>query len=347
VSSALRYQIEPFARDLEIADVLCTRLVVEDDLLTGEVVHPTCYGTGKAIAARRLAAERGIDLGESFFYTDSDEDLPLLDIVGRPRPLNPNRSLKAIAAKRGWPARSFASRGMPEGEQLLRTGLAVGSIIPSVLVGLPAALLDRSWRPAMNLAMSIWGDMGTALAGIDLRVTGEEHLWSHRPAVFIFNHQSAVDPMLLCKLLRRDIVGVAKREIRDIPVLGQAFAFTGTVFIDRFDHDKAVKALEPAVESLRKGISLVIAPEGTRSPTPRLGRFKKGAFHLALAARAPIVPIVFRNAHDVLPKNGMVMRPTTVEVVVLPPISTKRWRTADIDTHVSKTEALYRKQLSA
>jgi putative phosphoserine phosphatase/1-acylglycerol-3-phosphate O-acyltransferase len=119
------------------------------------------------------------------------------------------------------------------------------------------------------------------------------------------------------------------------------------VFIDRFHHDQAVKALEPAIEALRKGISLVIAPEGTRSPTPRLGRFKKGAFHMAMAARAPIVPIVFRNAHDALPKSGYVMRPTTVEVVVLPPISTKRWRKADLERNIEKIEALYRRELAA
>jgi len=346
VSSALPYQIAPLARDLEIDDVLCTRLEVRGGRFTGAVVHPTCYGMGKATAAQGLAARRGIDLAQSFFYTDSDEDLPLLDIVGRPRPLNPNRNLKAIAAKRGWTAKTFASRGTPAGEQLLRTGLAVGSLVPSLLVGLPAALLDRSWRPAVNLAISIWGDMGTALAGLDVQVTGEANLWTQRPAVFIFNHQSAIDPLLLCKVLRRDFVGIAKREIRDVPVLGQAFEFAGTVFIDRFNHDQAVKALEPAIEALRKGISLVIAPEGTRSPTPRLGRLKKGAFHMAMAARAPIVPIVFRNAHDVLPKSGYVMRPTTVEVVVLPPISTKRWRKADLQRNIEKIEAQYRSTLA-
>ena len=80
----------------------------------------------------------------------------------------------------------------------------------------------------------------------------------------------------------------------------------GLIFVDRFNHEQAVKALEPAVEALRRGLSIVIAPEGTRSPTPRLGKFKKGAFHLAMAAKVPIVPIVFRNTLDVLPKHGIV-----------------------------------------
>ena len=143
--------------------------------------------------------------------------------------------------------------------------------------------------------MSTWGELGTALAGVDLQVRGEQYLWSHRPAVFIFNHQSAVETLLLCKLLRRDFVGIAKQELQRNPIFGPMFAAGGTIFVDRFNHDQAVQALEPAVDALRRGLSIVIAPEGTRSPTPRLGTFKKGAFHLAMAAKAPIVPIVFKQ----------------------------------------------------
>jgi putative phosphoserine phosphatase/1-acylglycerol-3-phosphate O-acyltransferase len=181
---------------------------------------------------------------------------------------------------------------------------------------------------------------------VHLQVQGEEHLWSHRPAVFIFNHQSAVDTLLLCKLLRRDFVGIAKQELRRNPIWGPMFAASGTVFIDRFNHDRAVAALEPAVDALRHGLSIVIAPEGTRSTTPRLGRFKKGAFHLAMAAKAPIVPIVFRNALDVLPKHGLILRPATVEVVVHPPVSTARWRKRDLDRNIESVRRLFEATLA-
>src|SRR5690606_17699378 len=113
----------------------------------------------------------------------------LLEIVGKPRPLNPNRRLAEIAAARNWPVRRFVSRGIPAPEQVLRTALSIGSLLPSLLLGLPAAALNRSWRRAINIATSTWGELGTALAGIELQVRGEQHLWSHRPAVFIFNHQ--------------------------------------------------------------------------------------------------------------------------------------------------------------
>jgi putative phosphoserine phosphatase / 1-acylglycerol-3-phosphate O-acyltransferase len=348
VSSALRYQIEPLARDLGIEHIMCTKLEIDPGgNLTGSVLHPTCYGVGKAIAGRDFATARDIDLKQSFFYTDSDEDLPLLDIVGRPRPINPSRALRAIAAKRGWPARRFTSRGTPTQGEVVRTALAVASAVPSFLMSVPAALLARSWRPGINLAMSTWGELGTALAGVDLQVRGESYLWSHRPAVFIFNHQSAVETLLLCKLLRRDFIGIAKQELRRNPVFGAMGAVGGTIFVDRFNHDHAVHALEPAIDALRSGLSIVIAPEGTRSPTPRLGKFKKGAFHLAMAAKAPIVPIVFRNTLDVLPKHGVVLRPATVEVVVHKPISTASWKRKDLDKHIGEVYRLFEQTLAA
>jgi putative phosphoserine phosphatase/1-acylglycerol-3-phosphate O-acyltransferase len=205
--------------------------------------------------------------------------------------------------------------------------------------------LNGSRRQAVNLTAATWGDLGTALAGIELRVDGEEHLWSHRPAVFIFNHQSGIDMLLLCKLLRRDFVGIAKKELRSNLLFGPLFRFGGTVFLDRFDRERAIQALKPAVDALNRGLSIVIAPEGTRSPTPRPGRFKKGAFHLAMQARVPIVPIVFRNALDALPKHGRVVRRATVEVVVHPPIPTDGWTRASLDAEIEAIGRLYSETL--
>lgn len=104
-------------------------------------------------------------------------------------------------------------------------------------------------------------------------------------------------------------------------------------------------ALEPAVDALRRGLSIVIAPEGTRSATPHLGAFKKGAFHLAMAAKVPIVPIVFKNTLDVLPKRGIVLRPATVEVVVHKPIATARWRRSQLDRHIDAVRRLFEQTL--
>ncbi|MGB5268702.1 MAG: HAD-IB family hydrolase [Polyangiales bacterium] len=341
ITSATRYQAEPVARELGIEHLLYTQLGVEDGILNGKVVKPTCYGEGKAIAGRSLAAKYDLDLDESYFYSDSHEDLPLFDLVGRPRPLNPNRKLAQIAKERQWPVRRFTSRGRPTMGDIVRTGLLYGSLVPSVGFGLAAGLLNRSKREAINVMGSVWGDLAASAAGIDLRVEGQEHLWSHRPAVFIFNHQSGLELILLLKLLRRDFTGIAKQEIRHNPIFGPLFQAAGAVFIDRSNTAKAIESLGPALEALRHGRSLIIAPEGTRSTTTAVGPFKKGAFRLAMDAGVPIVPVVFRNVLDALPKGALVVRPAVVEAVILPPVDTSCWTLDSLDDEIGKVRNSY------
>ena len=133
VSSATRFQVQDVAESLGIAHILCSELETRDGVFTGDIVRPTCYGEGKVLAAEGLADELGLDLDKSFFYTDSHEDLPLLERVGRPRPLNPNPQLVEKAEENGWPVRRFASRGRPRASDLLRTVAAAGSMLPSML----------------------------------------------------------------------------------------------------------------------------------------------------------------------------------------------------------------------
>jgi putative phosphoserine phosphatase/1-acylglycerol-3-phosphate O-acyltransferase len=341
VSSATPYQVDPVARDLGVEHVLCTRLESEDGVLTGGVVHPTCFGRGKLLAAGDLADRLGVDLDQSFFYSDSADDLPLLENVGFPRPTNPDATLAQLAKERRWPVQRFSSRGRPDLVQVARTALAYGSLLPSALAGVAVGLVNRSQREATNMAGALWGDLATSLAGVDLRVEGEEHLWSHRPAVFIFNHQSGLDAPLMLKMVRRDATGVAKKEILNNPIFGPLFSAGGAVFVDRADSKKAIEALAPAVDALKQGLSLIIAPEGTRQKTPRLGRFKKGAFHMAMQAGVPIVPVVFRNVLDALPKDALVIHPAIVEAVVLPPIDTSSWTRETLDDEIEKIRNQY------
>jgi putative phosphoserine phosphatase/1-acylglycerol-3-phosphate O-acyltransferase len=153
--------------------------------------------------------------------------------------------------------------------------------------------------------------------------------------VFVFNHQSKLDPIVMMKLLRGGFTGVAKKEAANVPGFGQFFRLAGVAFIDRGNTTQARKALEPAVAKVRdEGLSLVIAPEGTRSPAPRLGAFKKGAFHIAQQAGVPIVPIVLRNVGDVMWRGAQTIRPGTVEVAALDPIDSEGWDVAELTVHV-------------
>ena len=344
ISAATPYQVDPIARDLAIEHVMCTRMEVENGKFTGNIVEPACWGEGKAFAARELAEKHNLDLGKSYFYTDSAADLPLLEIVGRPRPLNPDAKLSAAAFENGWPVARFDDEERPGVLDIMRTGLLAGSIIPAAIAGVASGTKNFSWQDGVNTMTATVGDLGTALAGVELVVKGEEHLWSHRPAVFIFNHQSSADLFIGAKLLRQDVRAIAKQELKYTP-LGPLLMAAGVVFIDRKNSKKAVDALKPAVEALQNGMSIAIAPEGTRSYDYKLGKFKKGAFHLAMQARVPIIPMVIRNAHDVMPRGSNVARSRAVEVVVLPPIPTDEWKAETINLHVAAVRSLFLHEL--
>ncbi len=337
ISSATIYQVAPAARDLDIPHVLCTQLEVSDGVFTGKVIHPTCFGQGKVDAAEALAARTGADLDDSFFYSDSTDDLLLLERVGHPRALNPSNALTNIAKQYDWPTASFDSRGRPTLGQWVRSIAATVSLVPSFVAGLPIYALTRSRRDSQNFSFSLFADTASALIGLDINVKGEEYLWSHRPAVFIFNHQSKADVIIMARLLRRDIAGVGKKEIRKMPVIGRVLEMGGVVMIDRANASSAIEAMKPLVDAMRNdGVSVTLAPEGTRSISPKLMPFKKGAFHLAMQAGVPIVPIVIHNAGDVAPKGDFVFRPATVEVEVLPPVDTSDWTARNINRKVNE-----------
>lgn len=102
LSSSTNYLAEPLANELGVEHLLVTRLEVVDGRFTGRPISPVCYGAGKVHFATAFATERGIDLGRSFFYTDSVTDLPVLELIGHPRIVNPDRLLRREARRRGW-----------------------------------------------------------------------------------------------------------------------------------------------------------------------------------------------------------------------------------------------------
>jgi len=120
-SSALTIHAEPVARFLGIAPVLCNRFELDDrGLLTGDIVKPVVWGAQKAATVQQFCAANGIDLAESFFYADGDEDAALMALVGRPRPVNPRPRLAALATEHGWPVLRIAAPGRAGGPSLRR-----------------------------------------------------------------------------------------------------------------------------------------------------------------------------------------------------------------------------------
>lgn len=345
VSAATPYQVMPIARDLGIDIVACTRLEVSKGKFTGKIIEPACWGEGKAIAGRDLAQKYKLDLSKSFFYTDSAEDLSLLEIVGNPRPVNPDMKLADIAFQNDWPVLRFTDFHSSKIESVIRTVVSFGSVAPAFIVGLTNFMKSFSFEDGVESMIQAIGEYGTKAAGISLSIKGEEHLWSHRPAVFILNHQSNADLLIAIKLIKKNARGVAKMELKKLPIVGQILEAAGTIFLDRTDKDKAIEALKPAIDSLKQGISVVIFPEGTRSYDYTLGRFKKGAFHLAMQAGVPIIPIILKNAHDAMPRGQNLFKPTLVEVIVIEPILTHDWTTENLNDKIDEITKVYLREL--
>ncbi len=107
VTSATRYQAAPIARDLGVEQLYCTELEIEHGVITGNA--SPCYGPGKKKAADVHTGFREAELADAYFYTDSCEDLPLLEAVGRPVAVNAKSSLARVAGERGWPQLVFES----------------------------------------------------------------------------------------------------------------------------------------------------------------------------------------------------------------------------------------------
>ena len=331
-SSATWFQVGPVARDLEFDEVLCTRAELSaDGMLTGELAGGTLWGPAKALAVGSYAAAAGVCIDSSYAYSNGAEDVPFLAVVGFPCALNPDGDLPAEALLQGWPILRLSPPGSGfSAGSFVRTSIALGALLGAVGFGFGVGLLSQSRSAAANVAGSLGPDLALTLAGVRLRVTGEQHLWSRRPAVFMFNHQSGLDVAILGSLIRRDVTAVVKKEAQHDPRFAAIGALLDVAYIDR-SAGGGRAALEPAVAKLRAGISIAIAPEGTRSPTPRLGRFKKGGFHLAMQAGVPIVPIVIRNAGDLMWLDSLLVHPGTVEVTVLQPVETEGWPPDEVD----------------
>jgi len=167
------------------------------------------------------------------------------------------------------------------------------------------------------------------LAGLRIVVEGEEHLQT-RPCVFIGNHQSMVDILCLGSMFPMGTRMMAKKSLKYIPLFGLFLQAGGTVFIDRGNSAVAVQSLQAAGEELKKrNTSIWVFPEGTRTSRPYhdIRPFKKGAFHLAIQAGLPIVPVVSENYWNFYHKG--VFNPGTFKLRVLPPILTDGMTAAD------------------
>ena len=199
--------------------------------------------------------------------------------------------------------------------------VAVSLAIVSIVVGLPLLLyvaitgnVEPLYRAGVGAVVLI-----CRAAGLRTRVEGLENIPA-RTCLFAANHTSNADPPAIVGSIPRRIAILAKKSLFAIPIVGTAFRLAQFVPIDRANPEQAAASIEHAAEEMKKGLSLLIYPEGTRSPDGRLLRFRRGAFVLAIKAGVPVVPVACSGAHRVLPKNSYRIRPGEVVVRFCPAV---------------------------
>ncbi len=343
-SAATAYQIRPVARDLGIEHLVCTELEVRDGVLTGAVRGRMRWGREKASGVRAFAREHDVDLRRSYGYGNGVEDIDFLSSVGQPVALTPDAGLRDAAGRFGWPMLDLRD---PLGGDLVsavRTVAALGGMNAGAFTGLALGMATGSRRRGITTGVALACQTALRVAGVRLLVIGAEHLELARPAVVVANHQSAIDPVVVASLLRGEFTVVAKKEARWDPRAILGSALLDPAYIDRSNSEQARATLAAVAERIRGGTSLLIFPEGTRSATPTLAPFRKGAFHLAVQAGVPVVPVVLRNTGEMLPRHSKVIRPGVVEVCVLPPVT--GWSVSTMDAKVAALHAAFQATLA-
>jgi 1-acyl-sn-glycerol-3-phosphate acyltransferase len=222
----------------------------------------------------------------------------------------------------------------------------VGALL--LIIAPPILLVARlANRPDWVYPWADWGGRTwLRLSGVDVYVKGLELLDPKQPYVFVANHRSYLDAApLFCNTGRRmGLIG--KKELLKAPILGYGMGFVNVIAIDRSNRERAVESIRIATERLRSGISFGVCPEGTRAQPGEMLPFKKGAFHMAVQAGVPVVPIALKNSDELMGKGTGEAWPGTIEMVLMPPVETS-WVSSDddLDKLVQQVQGVIMKEL--
>jgi 1-acyl-sn-glycerol-3-phosphate acyltransferase len=182
-------------------------------------------------------------------------------------------------------------------------------------------LFDRKGKMGHYYA-KVWGKIALLANRVKVRVEGMEHLNGKGPYLFMSNHQGFYDIFALLGHLPYQFKWLAKKELFSVPFLGWTMAAVGYISIDRGGTRNTVEAMNEAAQKIRDGMSVVIFPEGSRSPDGSIQPFKKGGFTLAIKSKVPIVPIAISGSRDIMPKDKLTATPGEIRILVGHPIET-------------------------
>jgi 1-acyl-sn-glycerol-3-phosphate acyltransferase len=211
-------------------------------------------------------------------------------------------------------------------------------------------VLFAAWLTRNHELVYPWALFGARnwlrLSGTKVQVTGGEHLEPNQTYVFISNHRSYLDTATLFAHTGRRLGLLAKKELLNVPILGYGMGFVNIMAIDRSNRERARQTVEAATARIRSGRSFGVFAEGTRALPGEFLPFKKGAFYMAAQAGVPIVPVAMKNTDQLMGKGTGEARSGTIEMVMLPPISTVGYSTdEDLKSLVNSVHSLIAEEL--
>ena len=196
------------------------------------------------------------------------------------------------------------------------------SIITAVLTLLTAPVNFNG--KAAKVILKAWTNSTLFVFGVKVNVYGRENVSSPEGKVYISNHASYLDIFVLLAKVPDNLRMIYKKEINKMPLISWAMRACGFVPIDRKNVRTAMNSLDIAAEKIKKGLSFVIFPEGTRSENGAVGEFKRGMFILTEKAQADIIPVTLTNTNNLMPRNTLKIKPGVVNLVIDKPLRPRK-----------------------
>jgi 1-acyl-sn-glycerol-3-phosphate acyltransferase len=190
-----------------------------------------------------------------------------------------------------------------------------------------------------------WARVSLAAAGLRIHITGLERLDANRPYIFMPNHASFLDILLLLAYLPHNFRFIIKKEFFAVPLAGWALYKSGDIPMDRKNPWNALRSLRRSADLLKNGVSIVVFPEGTRSPNGKIHEFKSALFILPIRSRTPVVPVLIEGSFGALKRGSIRLYPSPLKMTFYDPIAPNSFEVRDRKAYAEKVRrALHAEQ---
>jgi 1-acyl-sn-glycerol-3-phosphate acyltransferase len=181
-----------------------------------------------------------------------------------------------------------------------------------------------------------WAKTSLALAGLRIHIEGQDRINPQTTYIFMPNHASFLDTLLAFAYIPGDSRNIIKEEVFSIPLLGLVLRRSGHIPLNRKNPWKAMKSLRQAADLLKEGVSIVVFPEGTRSPNGEIQEFKTALFILPIRSRIPIVPVLIEGTFQALKRGSILLNPVPLKLTFYDPIPADSFEVRDRDIYAEK-----------